>query len=187
MTGGGIKSPGNRIAWVVLEGESGLPQWETVVSDRQKALEALEAMGRRADLDVAAVMLVRDAEDMVEWTLKKAAGMPTSKLLLACGEMTAGEIRTVRAVLGWVAHAAKSEVLGAEQKGEPAGTVSTTDEACASNRERERFERYFVDSRRSRGAKKRTDMSRLDDGTYADDHVQRHWWTWQQAIGSEGV
>jgi hypothetical protein len=47
--------------------------------------------------------------------------------------------------------------------------------------DRERFEAYFAESRRSRGAGKRPNFARLADSTYADDHTQRHWWTWQQA------
>jgi FMN phosphatase YigB (HAD superfamily) len=47
---------------------------------------------------------------------------------------------------------------------------------------REQFEAYFADSRRNRGAKKRPNFDVCSDGTYADDHTQRHWWTWQQAL-----
>lgn len=43
------------------------------------------------------------------------------------------------------------------------------------------FEVYFIQSRRNRGAHKRPTFERLPDGTYADDHIQRHWWTWQNA------
>lgn len=44
--------------------------------------------------------------------------------------------------------------------------------------QREAFEAYFLDSRKS---KHKPNFARLEDGTYADDHTQRHWWTWQQA------
>ena len=45
------------------------------------------------------------------------------------------------------------------------------------------FETYFAGSRRNRGPGKRPTFERFDcDGTYKDDHTQRHWWTWQQAI-----
>ena len=49
---------------------------------------------------------------------------------------------------------------------------------------REAFESFFVESRRGRGARKVPTFERLEDGTYADDHTQRHWWTWQKAIES---
>lgn len=48
--------------------------------------------------------------------------------------------------------------------------------------ERAKFEAYFAASRRSRGAGKGPTFARLGDGTYAEDHTQRHWWTWQQAL-----
>lgn len=47
---------------------------------------------------------------------------------------------------------------------------------------REQFEAFFADSRRSRGVAKRPTFERRPDDTYADDHTQRHWWTWQQAL-----
>lgn len=47
---------------------------------------------------------------------------------------------------------------------------------------RPRFEAYFLTSRRSRGVGRKPCLQRLPDGTYATDHTQRHWWTWQQAI-----
>ncbi len=43
---------------------------------------------------------------------------------------------------------------------------------------RDAFEAFFRDSRSS---KRRPTFERLADDTYADDHTQRHWWTWQQA------
>lgn len=46
---------------------------------------------------------------------------------------------------------------------------------------REAFEAWFAGSRRSRGVAKRPDFALRDDGTYADDRTQRHWWTWQNA------
>jgi len=45
--------------------------------------------------------------------------------------------------------------------------------------QREAFEAYFLDSRKS---KRKPNFARLPDGTYADDHTQRHWWTWQKAL-----
>jgi hypothetical protein len=47
--------------------------------------------------------------------------------------------------------------------------------------DRAAFEAYFADSRRSKGPSKRPTFARLPDDTYADDHTQRHWWTWQQS------
>ena len=47
------------------------------------------------------------------------------------------------------------------------------------------FERYFAESRKSKGKDRRPTFERLADGTYADDHTQRHWWTWQQAMAAE--
>lgn len=49
---------------------------------------------------------------------------------------------------------------------------------------REAFEMWFASSRRSRGAGKRPTFARLPDDTYADDHTQRHWWTWQCALAA---
>ncbi len=47
--------------------------------------------------------------------------------------------------------------------------------------ERERFE-AFMAQRNSKGVARRESMfDLLPDGTYAHDHVQRHWWTWQNA------
>ena len=56
--------------------------------------------------------------------------------------------------------------------------MSTTDTS------RKAFEAFFLDSRRNRGASKRPTFDLLPDGTYADDHTQRHWWTWQQAASA---
>ena len=48
---------------------------------------------------------------------------------------------------------------------------------------RNAFELFFADSRRNRGPGHRPTFERFNgDGTYKDDHTQRHWWTWQQAI-----
>lgn len=45
------------------------------------------------------------------------------------------------------------------------------------------FECYFLESRRSKGANRQPTFMRYEhDGTYIDDHTQRHWWTWQQAV-----
>ena len=46
---------------------------------------------------------------------------------------------------------------------------------------RAEFETFFAESRRGRGPSKAPTFQRLQDGTYADDHTQRHWWTWQQS------
>jgi hypothetical protein len=51
---------------------------------------------------------------------------------------------------------------------------------------REAFERYFLASRKGRGPSKAPTFAKLGDGTYADDHTQRHWWTWKQAAEFEG-
>lgn len=48
--------------------------------------------------------------------------------------------------------------------------------------DRAAFERYFATSRKSKGAGRRPTFERRDDDTYADDHTQRHWWTWQNAL-----
>lgn len=52
---------------------------------------------------------------------------------------------------------------------------------------REAFEAYFAESRRSRGAGKRPTFEQFEDGTYKDDHTQRHWWTWQQAQAAKAL
>ncbi|CAN5766389.1 hypothetical protein BH09PSE5_BH09PSE5_08390 [soil metagenome] len=55
--------------------------------------------------------------------------------------------------------------------------TTSTDKARAD------FEAFFLDSRNDRGIKARERLLiRLSDGTYAEDHTQRHWWTWQKAI-----
>lgn len=47
--------------------------------------------------------------------------------------------------------------------------------------DRDAFER-FHGARKNKGLKKAAQrFERLPDGTYADDSVQRHWWTWQNA------
>lgn len=51
--------------------------------------------------------------------------------------------------------------------------------------DRAAFERYFAESRKSKGPSRRPTFERLADGTYADDHTQRHWWTWQQAASPQ--
>ena len=51
----------------------------------------------------------------------------------------------------------------------------------AAQDERLRFEAFFA-TRSSKGLKAREHrMQRLADGSYADESVQRHWWTWQNA------
>ncbi len=47
------------------------------------------------------------------------------------------------------------------------------------------FEFFFAYSRRGRGPSKVPTFERLGDDTYADDHTQRHWWTWQRAQAEE--
>jgi len=55
------------------------------------------------------------------------------------------------------------------------------------NTDRERFEQ-FHGQRRSKGAGWRERVfDRLPDGTYADDSVQRHWWTWQNALEAQAA
>ena len=45
------------------------------------------------------------------------------------------------------------------------------------------FENYFRESRKGKGAKRAPTFLRYEhDDTYIDDHTQRHWWTWQQAV-----
>lgn len=63
--------------------------------------------------------------------------------------------------------------------------MTTQAEREALVQAREAFEEWFADSRRSRGAKRRPNFNTLSDGTYADDHTQRHWWTWQTAIKTD--
>lgn len=47
------------------------------------------------------------------------------------------------------------------------------------------FECYFLESRKSKGANRAPTFQRYEhDGTYIDDHTQRHWWTWQQAVNA---
>jgi hypothetical protein len=53
--------------------------------------------------------------------------------------------------------------------------------------DREAFERYFAGSRKSKGAGRKPTFARLQDGTYADDHTQRHWWTWQNASSARNA
>jgi hypothetical protein len=48
--------------------------------------------------------------------------------------------------------------------------------------EREAFEAFMSHSRRNKGLKKAEQLlNKFEDGTYINEHVQRHWWTWQQA------
>ena len=47
--------------------------------------------------------------------------------------------------------------------------------------ERAAFEAYFAWSRKSKGVNRRPTFELFPDGTYKDDHTQRHWWTWQQS------
>lgn len=49
---------------------------------------------------------------------------------------------------------------------------------------RERFEAYFAASRKSKGVGRAPIFERFPDDTYKDDHTQRHWWTWQQALAA---
>lgn len=56
-------------------------------------------------------------------------------------------------------------------------------EECAAeavSESRERFEDYFYSTR-----KNKPDFTQNADGTYTCDHAQRHWLTWQVALGRE--
>lgn len=48
--------------------------------------------------------------------------------------------------------------------------------------DREEFEKWFAATRPS---KHRPNFALREDGTYVDDHTQRHWWTWQNAVLAE--
>lgn len=48
--------------------------------------------------------------------------------------------------------------------------------------ERDEFEKWFAATRPS---KHRPNFALREDGTYVDDHTQRHWWTWQNAVLAE--
>lgn len=48
--------------------------------------------------------------------------------------------------------------------------------------ERAAFEQFMSHSRRNKDVKKAAELlNKFEDGTYINEHVQRHWWTWQQA------
>jgi hypothetical protein len=50
--------------------------------------------------------------------------------------------------------------------------------------ERERFENFIRTSRTSKGRKHvEKQLARMEGGDYLEDHTQRHWWTWQSALG----
>lgn len=50
--------------------------------------------------------------------------------------------------------------------------------------QRDRFEAFFRASRTGKGAKKAAALlARNDVDEYVEDHTQRHWWTWQTALG----
>ncbi|MDQ0068318.1 hypothetical protein J2W34_000092 [Variovorax boronicumulans] len=60
--------------------------------------------------------------------------------------------------------------------------MTSTPPTPSAGQEREAFEAFMRDSRRNRGVKKAAELlNRFEDGTYINEHVQRHWWTWQQA------
>jgi hypothetical protein len=61
-----------------------------------------------------------------------------------------------------------------------------TPDKPAEAREREAFEKWFGSTRHSKGVEYRAIMfdRRPEDGTYVEDHTQRHWWTWQNARAS---
>jgi hypothetical protein len=66
-----------------------------------------------------------------------------------------------------------SSTSGRGDSGEHASTARITT--------REAFEAFHA-QRKSKGAQYRENLfGRLNDGSYADDSVQRHWWTWQNA------
>jgi len=49
-------------------------------------------------------------------------------------------------------------------------------------KERAAFEAFFADSRKGSGQAKVAKLfDRMPGGDYAQDHTQRHWWTWQNA------
>lgn len=51
--------------------------------------------------------------------------------------------------------------------------------------QRAAFEAWFAESRKSKGPSRRPTFERFEDGTYADDSTQRHWWTWQHAASPQ--
>ena len=52
--------------------------------------------------------------------------------------------------------------------------------------QRAAFEAWFAESRKSKGPSRRPTFERfVEDGTYADDSTQRHWWTWQHAASPQ--
>lgn len=56
--------------------------------------------------------------------------------------------------------------------------------AGAAMAERDRFEAFMRRSRTGKGAKKAAALlNQHPNGEYVEDHVQRHWWTWQLALG----
>ncbi len=51
--------------------------------------------------------------------------------------------------------------------------------------ERPAFEAWFRDSRKGRGAAHLEHLfDKASDGSYVDPSVQRHWWTWVNAVGA---
>ncbi|MBI3346974.1 MAG: hypothetical protein HY020_07155 [Burkholderiales bacterium] len=44
------------------------------------------------------------------------------------------------------------------------------------------FETYFVESRDAN--RRSVNLTKRPDGSYVDDHTQRHWWTWQCAVAA---
>jgi hypothetical protein len=76
-----------------------------------------------------------------------------------------------------------TESTNATNAAGPLGSASSEGLGAAAP-ERAAFERYFATSRKSKGAGRSQNFARLQDGTYADDHTQRHWWTWQNALNS---
>lgn len=53
---------------------------------------------------------------------------------------------------------------------------------------RSAFEAFHRARKSGRGRLRELQLfTRLPDGTYADDSVQRHWWTWQNAMPADAA
>lgn len=52
--------------------------------------------------------------------------------------------------------------------------------------EQQRFEEFYSWSRNNKGKAHRESLfNKLENGEYADESIQRHWWTWQMASNPE--
>jgi hypothetical protein len=59
--------------------------------------------------------------------------------------------------------------------------------ALTEEQSRQRFEEFQA-GRKSKGVEHRARLfDKLADGTYFDEAVQRHWWTWQNALHAHGI